>query len=271
MTQLICLANSWKRKGRCIAGIEPTTGQWIRPVSNLAYGQIPVDAQLIDGRDIELLDVIDIPLAEMGPDFGFENENRWILPGPWQRVGRVQPMDLLPYCKDYSHILHNTGKYVTKTEIQAFPKSQWRSLQLIHVVKFSLEDVRGGARGTYWRGTLITSAGQELTNATVTDPVLVERLRTELGYYPQAPCLVTVSLSMPHTPPNWDGPDEPCWKLIAAVIEFSKSDLIWVEMERLGWSVEQGRHYLQQMYGKRSRKHLTDDELFHFLSYLKSV
>jgi Protein of unknown function, DUF488 len=83
--------------------------------------------------------------------------------------------------------------------------------------------------------------------------------------------LVTVSLSMPHTPPDWDGPNEPCWKLIAAIIEFSKSDLIWMEMERLGWSVEQGRNYLQRMYGKRSRKHLTDDELFHFLSYLKSV
>jgi hypothetical protein len=103
MTQLICLANSWKRKGRCIAGIEPTTAQWIRPVSKLDDGQIPVDAQLINGRDIELLDVVDIPLAEVGPDFGFENENRWILPGPWRRVGRVQPTDLLPYCKDYSH------------------------------------------------------------------------------------------------------------------------------------------------------------------------
>ena len=32
MAQLICLASSWRPGGRCIAGIDPQTGAWVRPV-----------------------------------------------------------------------------------------------------------------------------------------------------------------------------------------------------------------------------------------------
>ncbi|NJM99390.1 MAG: hypothetical protein HC800_21645 [Phormidesmis sp. RL_2_1] len=42
-----------------------------------------------------------------------------------------------------------------------------------------------------------------------------------------------------------------------------------VELARLGWTNEQGRTYLEQAYGKRSRQHLTDDELMSFLLYLE--
>jgi hypothetical protein len=44
---------------------------------------------------------------------------------------------------------------------------------------------------------------------------------------------------------------------------------IWVEMKRLGWTKEQGRDYLKQTYGKRSRQELDDDELIDFLRYLE--
>ncbi len=43
-----------------------------------------------------------------------------------------------------------------------------------------------------------------------------------------------------------------------------------VELKRLGWSNVQGRRYLEQTYGKRSRQHLSDAELTEFLSYLQS-
>lgn len=43
-----------------------------------------------------------------------------------------------------------------------------------------------------------------------------------------------------------------------------------VEIKRLGWTDVQGRTYLQKTYGKRSRQHLTDDELLEFLEYLRS-
>lgn len=43
-----------------------------------------------------------------------------------------------------------------------------------------------------------------------------------------------------------------------------------VELERLGWDVNQGREFLERTYGKRSRHDLTDEELLEFLLYLES-
>jgi formylglycine-generating enzyme required for sulfatase activity len=43
-----------------------------------------------------------------------------------------------------------------------------------------------------------------------------------------------------------------------------------VELKRLGWTNQQGRDYLVQTYGKRSRQLLTDAELLDYLHYLES-
>ncbi|EDZ93159.1 hypothetical protein AmaxDRAFT_4043, partial [Limnospira maxima CS-328] len=43
MSKLICLANSRKNNDRCIAGIEISTGKWVRPVTRLDDGRIPVN------------------------------------------------------------------------------------------------------------------------------------------------------------------------------------------------------------------------------------
>lgn len=43
-----------------------------------------------------------------------------------------------------------------------------------------------------------------------------------------------------------------------------------VELQRLGWTVAQGREYLESTYGKRSRHDLSDEELLEFLLYLEA-
>jgi hypothetical protein len=62
-----------------------------------------------------------------------------------------------------------------------------------------------------------------------------------------------------------------CWKLIAAVLKLSPADVILAEMQRVGWSLEDGRDCLQRIFGKRSRKQLTPLEITQFLDYLKSL
>lgn len=42
-----------------------------------------------------------------------------------------------------------------------------------------------------------------------------------------------------------------------------------IEIERLGWTRDDGREFLQSRYGKRSRLHLKDKELLEFLHYLE--
>jgi hypothetical protein len=44
-----------------------------------------------------------------------------------------------------------------------------------------------------------------------------------------------------------------------------------LEMKRLNWTKEQGRDFLVNTYGKRSRLHLTDDELLEFWHYLETL
>jgi hypothetical protein len=44
-----------------------------------------------------------------------------------------------------------------------------------------------------------------------------------------------------------------------------------LEMNRLGWTQEQGKQYLLQTYGKKSRHLLSDEELMEFVRYLESL
>lgn len=47
-----------------------------------------------------------------------------------------------------------------------------------------------------------------------------------------------------------------------------KTDL---EITRLSWTKEQGREFLMSRYGKRSRLHLTNEQLIEFLHYLETL
>ncbi|MDB9439361.1 hypothetical protein PN450_21785 [Dolichospermum lemmermannii CS-548] len=211
--KIICLANSWKNQERCIAGIDLDTGNWIRPVSDRYNdGRVPRDIRLVEGREPELLDILEIPLADTGENFGFESENLTILPGKWQLVGKAKPEDLFQYCSNNSYILHNPIKYVNPSYLNSLPFEQRSTLQLIHVINFSVEP--NGEKK--WRGTLETAYGQRLTDAKITDPIFIERL--EAGYeITDDYYFVTVSLGMPWKHNDWEG-EAPCWKLIAGVI-----------------------------------------------------
>lgn len=223
MTRIICLANSWKRGDRCIAGINEIKGKWVRPVSDLPDGQIPKEIRQINRVEPALLDVLDIPLAKTGPDFGFECENLSVLPGKWQYVGKVPPAYLLKYCSSKAYILHNDLRFVTVDYMQSLPMEERQTLQLIKAVKFTVRRVSQRFEGgNKWEGSIVTPYNQKLT-ATITDPVFTRKL--ELGYRPEKACLVTVSLSMPWRPDDWEG-DDPCWKLIAGAIELEE-DIIY--------------------------------------------
>jgi len=221
VTRIICLANSWKRGERCIAGITTFKGQWIRPVSDLPAGQVTKETRQIGGTEPALLDILQIPLAKTGPDYGFESENLSILPGKWQRVGQFVPTYLLKYCSNEEYILHNDLKYVEVPFLQSLPFPQRQTLQLIKAVEFYVRPLKAMYEGSQkWEGTIVTENHQRLTT-NITDPVFVRKL--DLGYRPRNYCLITVSLSMPWRPENWEG-DDPCWKLIAGVIELPDSE-----------------------------------------------
>jgi len=217
LTRLVVLANSWKHHDYCLAGVDLATGRWVRPVTALEDGRVRRRDMKLGGHFPRLLDVLDVPLDETGPDFGFESENRTILPGRWHRRGRWNPEKLLQYVERPRHVLHNHKKYVTPTELQAKPFQDRVTLQLIRVDRFEVRDFRKQPDDKpSWKGSI--TSGRRKLDLSITDPAFAEKLNS--GYEPAGPCLLTMSLGMPYKPPFWREDEElACWKLIAGVIE----------------------------------------------------
>lgn len=78
--RIVCLANSRKLCGRCIAGREwndGRAGRWIRPVSDREHQEVSeYELQYEDGGDPRVLDVIEVPMLEPLPQ-SFQSEN-WL-------------------------------------------------------------------------------------------------------------------------------------------------------------------------------------------------
>ena len=214
---VICLANSRKHGAFCFAGIDSESGKWVRPVSQLDDGRVERAAMTDDGTLPGLCDIVEIPLDKTGPDFGFESENFSILPGQWRVKGRLEPAQLLGFCAGDRYILHNGDSHVTVEYLKSLPFELRRTLQLVEAFNFEAFSTGASAQGgNKWNGSFISLSGERLC-ARITDPALVEKL--ERGYCPGGHCLVTVGLSMPYTPERWNREGEPCWKLIAGVVE----------------------------------------------------
>ena len=97
--RIVCLANSRKRGGRCVAGKELRAdgkgGSWLRPVSARENEEVSLrERSYANGGDPEILDLIDVPLLNPRPKT-YQREN-WLLDPTrrWSRVGQANRADL---------------------------------------------------------------------------------------------------------------------------------------------------------------------------------
>ena len=100
MKTLICLANSRKISGRCIAGIEVDSNpyKWIRPISDRDTGEISEEERRYENGDMpQLLDVIQIPMLKAAPH-SFQQENHIIDDTEyWEKKGVIDFKELAKY------------------------------------------------------------------------------------------------------------------------------------------------------------------------------
>jgi hypothetical protein len=216
--KIICLANSYKYNGRCIAGLNEA-GQWVRPVPASKKRAIDKDIRIIDGSEPQILDILEIPLYAHGPAEGCRPENKLLKDGQWEKVGQVRPKDLLKYCEDDSVILHNNFDYVRVCCFRMIPSYGWKSLQLVRNknVVFK-QDENNKAK---WRAHFINSKGNALS-LRVTDPATCERL--ERGENISKDCLLTVSMASGWSPDKQTA--KRCYKFVAGVVELNSSDQV---------------------------------------------
>lgn len=219
--RVVCLANSRKHSGRCIAGKELRSDggarSWVRPVSDRPSEEVSErERQYQDGGDPKVLDVIDIPLKSPVPK-AYQSEN-WLLDPDhyWTLVGQAKWKDLELIADNPDVLWLNTsstysGLYDRVSETDASGLD--RSLYLLHVDKLKIRVFAPGA--AFDNPKRRVQADFEHRGVKyqlwVTDPHIErEYLGKADGDYEVGECFLTVSLGEPH---NGD-----CYKLVAAVI-----------------------------------------------------
>ena len=216
--RIVCLANSRKLHGRCVAGVELSHLGWIRPVSAREHQEVlEYERQYRDGSDPRLLDIIDVPLLEHRPK-DCQQEN-WLLDPEdyWKKVGVFEWENLDTLAETGGTLWRNgysTGSGLNNRIPIDQAAEETSSLKLLHVDGFQLRVFAPGAAfGNSKRR--VQAQFQYSANAYalwVTDP-RIERtyLAKENGHYQLGECYLTISLGEPF--------DEHCYKLVAAMLE----------------------------------------------------
>jgi hypothetical protein len=106
----VCLANSRKNSGRCIAGIEMIgneVGEWVRPISSRRTEELSIDERRYEnGQDVQLLDLVEVVFKEPRPH-ACQVENHLIDDEySWARRGTVAASTLLPAAKASGNAVH---------------------------------------------------------------------------------------------------------------------------------------------------------------------
>ena len=220
--RIVCLANSRKLSGRCIAGKElpanNPTGQWIRPVSSRESEEVSeYERQYRDGSDPRVLDILDVPVLRANPK-GFQREN-WLLDPEryWERVSRVAGNDLERFTDPVAPLwINGDSTYNGRNDrIQVeIADGLDNSLRLVRVNRLELVVSQPGLDfGNYRRRV----QGRFQYNGAdywlrVTDPSYERQyLQQTNGNYPIGDAFLTISLGEPF--------QGYAYKLIAAIIQ----------------------------------------------------
>lgn len=223
---LVCLANSRKMSGHCVAGkVKFTDGswRWVRPVSDRPKEEVSfAERRYVDRSEPRMLDVIRLVLREPRPkDYQVEN---WLLDptGRWSCVGRASRKEFEALVERPAQLWIN-GFSSHRGQNDRIPLSKAKhlttSLTLVELDGLvlnvaSVNDESGNLR----RPVRAAFQHRRTTySLRVTDPVAENACRQkEDGSYPVGPCYVTVSLGEPF--------DGHCYKLVAGIIVRGRQD-----------------------------------------------
>ncbi|HBY95697.1 MAG TPA: hypothetical protein DEP84_17375 [Chloroflexi bacterium] len=219
--RIVCLANSRKRSGRCVAGKELSRHRppgWIRPVSDREHEEVSEhECRYQDGSIVRVLDIIAVPLLD--PRLRDYQQENWLLdPGHyWVKVGRATWSHLPDLADSFAplwvngHSTYNGCNDKIPLALAARLTSSLRLVQVDHLMLsvFTSGEAFGTPRrrvqGQFWHD------GIEY-RLWVTDPTWERAyLRRPDGDYEIGESFLTISLSEPY--------NDACYKLIAAIIQ----------------------------------------------------
>lgn len=138
--RFVCLANSYKPGGRCVAGVvldhrnnpiflKSGLPKWIRPISDAEHGEI------YEGlvSHIHLLDIIEIEVVGYVGN-GYQSENATFQEDSIRVVGTFDPKQLYDLCEERPLLFGNRGKAVHLDKISLLH----HSLAMVRVREFDV-------------------------------------------------------------------------------------------------------------------------------------
>jgi len=201
-TTFICLANSYKEGGRCVAGIECHNNtplwnehdkpRWIRPVSaDTPHGEI--DSRL--SYKLKLLDIVEMDVFDPVPE-GHQVENVLFNPNSLKVKGVFPHQELDALCDHYQHFLFgNASNAVTEEEAAQLTES----LTLIKVTDFQVVIKPNAFHPDKPHVRLHFDFNKTRYDLPVTDPVFMRELHFDKDFLKNTPQLyLCLSLGILH-------------------------------------------------------------------------
>lgn len=218
---IICLANSRRPGGRCIAG-KTDQGDWIRPVSRTPHQGLSTSDVAYQGHGHpEILDTMRIQFLSAAP-YLHQRENHTIDDQYfWEKTGRLSPSEL-PLLLDKPRTLWNNGSHTRfgKNDKVAAPVAAalGNSLYLIApknvTVRVGIEGADFGNPRKKIRAHFIYNLQEYCLSVTDLSAEATYKNLKE-GDYPLQDAYFAISLAEKN--PN----DEYCYKLVAGIIPVS--------------------------------------------------
>ncbi len=196
-TTFVCLANSFKEGGRCIAGVEIIGNsctlingkpKWIRPVfQTTEHGQVP--AYLVN--HINLLDIVEIDITKEVPD-GYQSENVQFETNSIKVIGTFPLKDLSNLCENTTSLIFgNTDKSVSIIDIAL----QNNSLILINTLNYTINEVTNPFTGKT-RLRIVFNYENNQYNLPITDIAFINNYQLNNKTFNKSSIFLSLSLGV---------------------------------------------------------------------------
>ncbi|HEY3371643.1 MAG TPA: hypothetical protein VGK10_12380 [Prolixibacteraceae bacterium] len=212
-TRFVCLGNSYKEGGRCLAGIKVDVNnnpilefgkpQWIRPTLNTPHGELPNHLAL----PYHLLDILEINDTRPSPHH-YQSENVYFNEKSIHQVGTFEKNRLNSLCEDRKYIFKTRYPSLSEEVIQELTYS----LMLVKPRQFEVIEKVYEDRPTPQQRMVFSYNGFTY-DFSITDPVFLHQYQMNHDCVEDIQdVLLSLSVSVKFPPTNR------YYKLVAGVI-----------------------------------------------------